>query len=83
MSGLNSLFPLSRNYSSQHLEMFSSGSNFPHAMCHQVSKIVVSLDNLDTGVFGWLVGWKTASDLHNQLVVDWFSTTLAYLKNSY
>lgn len=65
MSVLNSLFPLSCNYSSQHLAMFSSGFNFPHAMCHQVSKIVVSLDNLDTEVLGWLIGWKMASDLHN------------------
>lgn len=65
MSGLNSLFPLSCNYSSQHLAMFSSGLNFARAMCHQVSKIVVSLDNLDTEVFGWLMGWKMASDLHN------------------
>lgn len=67
MSGLNSLFPLSCNYSSQHLAMFSSAFNFPHAIYHEVSKIVVSLDNLDTEVFGWLVGWKTASGLHNNL----------------
>lgn len=45
--------------------MFLSGFNFPHAMCHQVEEIVVSLDNVDSEVFGWLIGWKVASDLHN------------------
>lgn len=65
MPVLNSLLPLSCNFSSQHLAVFTSGFNSPHAMCHQVSKIVVSLDNLGTEVFVWLVGWKMASDLHN------------------